>query len=113
EIPGDVMREEAPEPIDYQPTTRLRSAPDPTAVDEVAAVLVEAQHPVIYAGQGVHYARAWAELRELAELLEAPVTTSLEGKSAFPEGHPLSLGSGGRSLPGPVYEHLQDADVIF
>jgi acetolactate synthase-1/2/3 large subunit len=113
EIPADVWREEVPEPVDYAPTGRLRSGPDPVAVDEVARVLIEAQRPVIYAGQGVHYARAWEELRALAELLEIPVTTSLEGKSAFPEDHPLSLGSGGRSLPGPVYQHVQNADVIF
>ena len=68
---------------------------------------------MIYAGQGVHYARAWQQLRELAELLEAPVTTSLEGKSAFPENHPLSLGSGGRSIPKTVHEFLKNADVIF
>ena len=43
------------------------------------------------------YAQAWPELRELAELLADPVTTSLEGKSAFPETHPLSLGSGRRA----------------
>jgi acetolactate synthase-1/2/3 large subunit len=79
----------------------------------VARVLVEAQRPVIYAGQGVHYAQAWPALRELAELLEAPVTTSLQGKSAFPEDHPLSLGSGGRSVPEPVHRFLQQADVIF
>src|SRR5262249_42380381 len=60
-----------------------------------------------------HYARAWQALRELAELLEAPVTTSLQGKSAFPETHALSLGSGGRSVPKPVYRFLQGADVIF
>jgi acetolactate synthase-1/2/3 large subunit len=52
-------------------------------------------------------------LRELAELLEAPVTTSLQGKSAFPENHPLALGSGGRSIPKPVHVFLQEADVIF
>jgi acetolactate synthase-1/2/3 large subunit len=68
---------------------------------------------MIYAGQGVHYAKGWNALRELAELLEAPVTTSLGGKSAFPENHPLSLGSGGRSIPKPVYDFLQNADVIF
>src|SRR5205807_3952778 len=83
------------------------------AVDEAAAALVAAERPLIYAGQGVHYARAWDALRALADLLEAPVTTSLEGKSAFPEHHPLSLGSGGRSLPGPVHEFLRDADVIL
>ena len=54
-----------------------------------------------------------SQLRELAELLEAPVTTSLEGKSAFPENHPLSLGSGGRSMPKPVHHFLNNADVIF
>jgi len=68
---------------------------------------------VIYAGQGVHYARGWDEMKELAELLEAPVTTSLEGKSAFPENDPLSLGSGGVAMPASVFHHVQDADVIF
>ena len=76
-------------------------------------MLVDADRPLIYAGQGVHYAEAWAELRELAELLEAPVTTSLQGKSAFPEDHRLSLGSGGRSLSGELHHFLQHADVIF
>jgi thiamine pyrophosphate-dependent acetolactate synthase large subunit-like protein len=68
---------------------------------------------VIYAGQGVHYARAWTQLKELAELLEAPVTTSLQGKSAFPETHPLSLGSGGRSISRTLHEFLNNADLIF
>ena len=69
----------------------------------MAHLLVHAERPVIYAGQGVHYARAWSHLRDLAELLEAPVTTSLQGKSAFPETHPLALGSGGRAVPQPVH----------
>ncbi|MGN6755255.1 MAG: thiamine pyrophosphate-requiring protein [Thermomicrobiales bacterium] len=112
EIPADVFGEDVPEPLDYRPTTRVRSAPDPGAVDAVAGVLVAAERPVLYAGQGVHYARAWDALRELAELLEAPVTTSLQGKSAFPEDHPLALGSGGRSMPQPVHDFLQQADVI-
>ena len=113
EIPADVFAEEVPEPLAYRPAPRTRTAPDPRAVADVARVLVEAQRPVIYAGQGVHYARAWRQLRELAELLEAPVTTSLQGKSAFPEDHPLSLGSGGRSIPKTVHHFLQQADVIF
>jgi acetolactate synthase-1/2/3 large subunit len=113
EIPTDVFAEEVPEPIAYRPAPRTRVGPDPQAVAAVARVLVEAQRPVIYAGQGVHYARAWQPLRELAELLEAPVTTSLQGKSAFPEDHPLSLGSGGRSVPRTVHHFLQQTDVIF
>ena len=113
EIPTDVFAEEVAEPLNYRPAPRARTAPDPQGVAEAARVLVGAERPVIYAGQGVHYARAWEPLRALAELLEAPVTTSLEGKSAFPETHPLSLGSGGRSMPKPVWHFLQSADVIF
>src|SRR5207248_1024808 len=105
--------EQVPEPLAYRPTPRTRSAPDPRALDEVAAALIRAERPVIYAGQGVHYARAWEPLRALAELLEAPVTTSLEGKSAFPETHPLSLGSGGRSVPAQLHRFLANADLIF
>lgn len=113
EIPVDLFQEELPGPLEYQMTPRVKTAPDPGAIDEVARVLVEAERPVIYAGQGVHYAKAWPQLRELAEVLEAPVTTSLQGKSAFPEDHPLSLGSGGRSMPLPVHQFLADSDVIF
>jgi acetolactate synthase I/II/III large subunit len=113
EIPTDVFQEDVPEPLDYTPVLVTRSAPDRLAVTEVAQALVDAKRPVIYAGQGVHYAQAWPELRELAELLAAPVTTSLEGKSAFPETHPLSLGSGGRSMPKTVFDFLQNSDVIF
>src|SRR6266568_54639 len=113
EIPVDVMAEDVPEPITYEPVPRTRSAPDPQAVSEVADRLVRAERPVIYAGQGVHYARAWQPLRELVELLEAPSTASLEGKSAFPEDHPLSLGAGSRAIPKTVRHFLDNADVIF
>jgi thiamine pyrophosphate-dependent acetolactate synthase large subunit-like protein len=113
EIPRDVFNEDVPEPLAYTPTCSMRTAPDPQDVARVARVLVAAKRPVIYAGQGVHYARAWQSLRQLAELLGAPVTTSLQGKSAFPENHPLSLGSGGRSIPKTVHHFLQHAEVIF
>src|SRR6185295_19295164 len=78
-----------------------------------AALLVAAKRPVIYAGQGVHYARAWPQLKQLAERLAIPVVTSLGGKSAFPETHPLSLGSGGVAMPRAVPKFLGEADVIF
>ena len=112
EIPTDVFPEEI-ESLSYTPVKVGRSAPDPADVSKAAEILVNATNPVIYAGQGVHYAKAWEELKELAELLEVPVTTSLEGKSAFPETHPLALGSGGRALPKPVHHFIRNADVIF
>jgi thiamine pyrophosphate-dependent acetolactate synthase large subunit-like protein len=113
EIPREVFDEEVAEPLSYRPATLPRTGPDPDAVRAVARRLVEARRPVIYAGQGVHYARAWAELKRLAELLAAPVTTSLGGKSAFPENHRLSLGSGGNAVPAPVHHFLHNADLIF
>jgi len=113
EIPSDIMHEEVGGVLSYRAAPRLRSGPDPRDVANAARVLVEAKNPVIYAGQGVHYAQAWDALKELAELLEAPVTTSLQGKSAFPENHPLSLGSGGNSTTQAVAEFLKKADVIF
>jgi acetolactate synthase-1/2/3 large subunit len=113
EFPRDIYDEELPEPLDYRPTPALRYGPDPEAVKRVAEVLLAAERPVIYAGQGIHYAQAWPALRELAELLEAPVTTTLGGKSAFPENHPLALGAANRTHPKTVHHFLQAADVIF
>ena len=113
EFPSDLLREEISGPIEYQKTPRLRSGPDPRSVSAIAAALVEAQRPVICAGQGVHYGKAWKQLRELAELLEAPVMTTLPGKSAFPEAHPLALGSGGIGISKQLHTFLQKADLVF
>ena len=113
EVPWDVWDEECPDPSGYVPPIAVRSAPDPADVERAAELLVAAERPILYAGQGVHYAEAWTELRAMAELLGAPVTTSLQGKSAFPEDHPLSLGSGGRTVPRPVDVFMGDADLVF
>ena len=103
EIPADIASAEV-EDFSYTPVKRLRYGPDPADVERAADMLVGAERPVIYAGQGVHYAKGWDSLKELAELLEAPVTTTLNGKSAFPETHPLSLGSANRSHTRAVGE---------
>ena len=113
EIPVDLFNEDVPDNWEYIPSYATRSAPDPQAVDEAAAVLSAAERPVIYAGQGVHYAEAWPQLNALAEEWQIPVTTGLEGKSSFPETHELSLGSGGRANPRTVKTFLAEADVIL
>lgn len=114
EIPWDCADEEIDFDISmYKPTFKTRFGPDPEAVKEAAKALAASDKPVIYAGQGVHYAKAWDELKELAELMNCPLTTSLEGKSAFPETHPLSIGSGGHATPRAVYTFLNDCDTIF
>jgi acetolactate synthase I/II/III large subunit len=113
EIPNDAAVEEFPAAINYAPVKRTVSSANPADVSAAAKVLAQAKSPVIVAGQGVLYAEASDELVELAELLQAPVTTPLEGKSAFPEHHPLSLGTGAGVMPRPVHTFLQKADVIF
>jgi thiamine pyrophosphate-dependent acetolactate synthase large subunit-like protein len=112
EVPTDLWGEEC-DPNDYVSPAFIKSGVDPEAVKEAAKRLVAAKRPVIYAGQGVHWAEAWGELKALAELLAIPVTTSLEGKSAFPETHPLSLGSGGLAIPQTVRTFLDKSDLIL
>ena len=75
-------------------TPRPCSAADPRDVLAAARALVAAERPVIFAGQGVLYGEATDELVALAELLQIPVMTTMLGKSAFPEDHPLSVGVG-------------------
>ena len=112
EVPNDLWAAEC-DPKDYVCPKTIRTGTDPDAVREAAKMLVAAKRPVIYAGTGVHWAEAWGELKELAELLAIPVTTSLGGKSAFPETHALSLGSGGLAIPQTVRTFLDKSDLIL
>ena len=115
EIPADVALAEVDEAIvqAYKVVKPTYPAGNPQDIAAAAQVLLQARKPVIHAGQGVLYAEASAELVELAELLQIPVMTTLEGKSAFPEDHPLSLGTGSGVMAGPVYHFLRQADVVF
>jgi thiamine pyrophosphate-dependent acetolactate synthase large subunit-like protein len=114
EIPGDVASEEFDDALfQYKPVKGVKPAGDPADVREVVKTLTAAKNPVIRAGQGVLLARAWEELRELAELLQIPVYTTMAGKSAFPENHPLSLGAGGRTQPKMLMHFQKKADLVF
>lgn len=114
EIPNDVVQADCGmSSVDYTPARQVRSAPDPRDIEDAAKLLVEARTPMIFAGQGVLYAEASAELVKLAELLQAPVMTSTDGKSAFPEDHPLALGSGGIVYTGHGRHFLHASDVVL
>jgi acetolactate synthase-1/2/3 large subunit len=113
EIPTDVASEDIGDTIDYKPVSTTQPAGNPQDIAAAAEVLLQAKNPVIHAGQGVLYAAATTELVELAELLQTPVMTTLEGKSAFPEDHPLALGTGGAVMTGMVYHFLRQADVVL
>src|SRR6266498_2209493 len=115
EIPADIVNEEVPEALidAYRPVKVTTAGANARDVETAARVFREARRPVIHAGQGVLYAEASDDLIELAELLQAPVMVTLEGKSAFPEDHPLALGTGGPAVTGPTLQYLREADVVF
>ena len=98
-----------PEAHPYEPVKGWRSAPDPADVGAAAQALLAAKRPLIYVGEGIFYADALDELRQFAELVQAPVLTTLKAKSAFPEDHPLSVG-----VRGELAVHfLRECDLVF
>src|SRR5262245_9733530 len=112
EVPTDVAAADTGS-FDCKPAPTLRTASDPAAVREAVRLLRTAKKPLLHVGQGVLWAEAWDELREFAEKARAPVMTTLPGKSAFPEDHPLSVGTGGYSGTAAAGQFLKTADVIF
>jgi len=116
EIPVDVaaMEVDAAMVDAYQPVKTARSEADPDDIDRAAKVLLDAERPIIIAGAGVLYAEATEELRTLAEFLQIPVMTTMEGKSAISERrHPLALGAGHGTMSAMILQFLRDADVVL
>jgi acetolactate synthase-1/2/3 large subunit len=113
EVPDEVFEAEFKGPLDYVPVPVQRAAPDPDAVKKAVQMLLTAKNPILWAGQGVHYAEAGERLAALAELLPAPVVTTNPGKSAIPENHPLSLGASTRSRGKPFTDFMAKADLVF
>ncbi|MEY9938482.1 thiamine pyrophosphate-binding protein [Streptacidiphilus sp. MAP5-3] len=112
EIPQDVLLA----PTEVPPVRDLRAEPravQPRAelVAEAAALLAASERPAILAGGGVVRAEGGEQLRELAELLRAPVACTFGGKGAFPWEHPLSLQSWLEDRH--TTELLEDADVLL
>jgi len=93
----------------YKPTYN----PHPIQVKKATELLVGAEKPMILAGGGVTSSNAFQELLELAELLMAPVATTLMGKGCFPENHPLSLGNIGMHGTRAANQLILEADVLL
>ena len=115
ELPRDLLELDiGSDALEHRPVRRTRATPDASDVEEAARLLVDASCPVILAGQGVLYAEASDDLVRLAELLQSPVMTTVDGKSAFPEDHALALGSGGNGFTGHGAHFLYSrADLIL
>ena len=114
QLPGDVANEQIDEAaIQYKPVNGVKSAGDPSDIAEAVKILLSSKNPVIYAGQGILWAEASDELIEFAELTNTPVMTTNTGKSAFPENHPLSIGTGANTMTKMVPHFLNKSDVVF
>lgn len=87
--------------------------PDGSALAEAASVLSDARRPMVLAGHGVVLSGAEDELRRFADLLGAPVATTLLGMTAFPASHELSLGMVGMHGTGPANACLAECDVLL
>ncbi|MCH7644758.1 MAG: 5-guanidino-2-oxopentanoate decarboxylase [Myxococcales bacterium] len=109
EIPLDVIASEA-DSIDTAAWS-LPSAPaaPPETIDRAAALLRDAQRPLIAIGGGA--IRAGAEVMQLAETLGAPVVNTVNAKGVVPSSHPLSVGGSGSSAP--VRGAFRDADIVL
>ncbi len=114
EMPLDVCAEPVPEGAAPYASPRASMArPSRSDISDAVGALLSARSPLIWAGSGVLSAGATGELRELAELLDAPVYTTMPGKSAFDERHPLSLGAGSMNTTLPARRWLDRCDVLI
>ncbi len=116
DLPKDVLQNTMewywPEAIDlpgYKPTLKGH----PRMIREAARLILASERPVLYIGGGILKARAAAALRELAELLDIHVVTTLMARGAFPDSHPLCLGMPGMHGNATAVTALQRADLLI
>jgi acetolactate synthase I/II/III large subunit len=93
----------------YKPTTKGH----PKMIRQAAELILQARRPVIYAGGGILKARAAEALRELVELCEIHVVTTLMARGAFPDDHPLCLGMPGMHGNYTAVTSMQRSDLLI
>jgi acetolactate synthase-1/2/3 large subunit len=93
----------------YHPVVK----PHAKQVREAARLIGESRRPVLYVGGGVVKARAWDELKELAELTGIPVVTTLMARGVFPDSHPQNMGMPGMHGTVAAVGALQQADLLI
>jgi acetolactate synthase I/II/III large subunit len=120
DVPKDVQQASAPwrladgewPPAMDLPGYQVPGPPSPAAIRAAIALLLQARRPVLYVGGGVIKSDSHADLLRFAELSQAPVTTTLMARGAFPDTHPLALGMPGMHGTFPAVAALQEADLI-
>ncbi|MDB5905553.1 MAG: ilvB [Betaproteobacteria bacterium] len=109
---GDTDAEALIEP-QFMRVPPFRPEPEPERVREAVAVLAAAKKPIIIAGGGVMWSQAQREVVELAEKLQIPVATSLNGKGTILDAHPLSVGVAGSYSRECTNRAVSEADLVF
>ena len=118
DVPKDIAQGECtatfPENLDeYLPGYTFPTLCDMDAIYQAAELLHSSRRPLLYVGHGALISRATEEVKQLAEKLNAPVTTTLLGKGAFPETHDLSLGMMGMHGTAYANKAVVDCDLIM
>ncbi|MBT2207866.1 thiamine pyrophosphate-binding protein [Actinomadura sp. NEAU-AAG7] len=112
EIPVDLQYASVPESLTVSgPAPDVHPVPPEDRLRAAADLLAGAKRPLIWAGGGVLSGGAWPELRHLVDRLEIPVVTSVQGRGALPEDHPLCLGA--LVTTPPLREVVESADVVL
>jgi len=116
-VPLDLQNEVFPNPPDYTPSSNLvptaqRTPPDPAIVDQVVALIAEAERPVIIAGRGAIWSGAKPALEALAEESGALLATSLLGKGLF-DDNPFALDIAGTFATDLGREHFAESDLVI
>lgn len=115
ELTADVCRERVDDDaLDrYTPPPVARQVPEPAAVTAAVDALLAAENPMLWVGGGALFGNATREIGLLAEMAALPVFTTMQGKSAFDEQHPLSLGAGGLTTTGHAAQWLAETDLLL
>ena len=114
EVPMDIQTEAAEasiHPLEKRMALGV-AYPDPVAVEQAAALLLSAERPVIVAGGGAITSNGAAALKALAEKIGAAVSSTWNGKGAFPEDHELSVGAVGQTGTSYGNEITASADLV-
>ena len=116
----DITKDALQKEVTYNWPTRIdlagykpQFAPNQNAINDAAALIASSHKPVFYVGGGVIKANGARELLELAELLGAPVVTTLMARGAFPDSHPLHMGMPGMHGTVAAVTALQKADLLI
>ncbi|MFQ5380369.1 MAG: thiamine pyrophosphate-requiring protein, partial [Dehalococcoidia bacterium] len=114
ELTADACAQDVPDTRQtYHSPGRAEVVPGAAAIVQAVETLLKARRPMIWAGGGVLMAGASAAVTELAELLDLPVHTTMEGKSAIDERHPLALGAGSGATTAAAHQWIDESDVVL